>query len=182
MHPVRADREYEFVLRMREVGVSGSLELGARGPGGVVTAGPWVARDAYIAETAVAIDRLSAKIERLERREEALAKQVAELIQHAQQTSRFQALMESLRNSRDYKLDEMMRQLKDVRARVETMEGPRADYNSLTYKTFIAVDRKLAEIEVALSRPAPTGRRRLAVLAAAVTATAFALSVTTGVL
>jgi hypothetical protein len=50
---------------------------GAKSSGGVVTAGPWSARDSYVAETAVTIDRLTAKLERLERREEALKQQVA---------------------------------------------------------------------------------------------------------
>lgn len=128
-----------------------SQDVGLRGPKGVVTAGPWIGRDSYIAETAVTLDRLTAKIERLERREEALNKRVAELVEHAQQAGRFQALAESLRNSRDYKLDEIMRQVKDARARLEAMEGPRADYNGVTYKSFIAVDRKLAELSAVLA-------------------------------
>lgn len=126
----------------------GSQELGARGPGGVVTSGPWAHRDNYIAETAVTLDRLTAKIERLERREDALKKQVAELIEQAAHASRLQALAESLRNSRDYKLDEVLRQVKDVRNRLDAMEGPRSDFNGLTYKTFAAIDRRLGELSV----------------------------------
>lgn len=112
----------------------------------IVTGGPWTARDAYIAETAVTLDRLTAKIERLERQEEALAKRVADLTEHAQQANRLQALAESLRNSRDYKLDEIFRLVKDVRGRVEAIEGPRTEFNTLTHKTFGAIDRKLAEL------------------------------------
>ena len=154
-----------FVMRKGEVRVLGSQELGARSPGNVVTAGPWTARDAYIAETAVTIDRLSAKIERLERREEVLVQRVAELVEHAQQTSRFQSLAESLRNSRDYKLDEMSRLVKELRARIDAIEGPRVDFNGLTYKSFIAVDRKLTELSDVLVRKATPARRRIAHLA-----------------
>ncbi len=114
--------------------------------GNVVTGGPWATRDAYIAETAVALDRLAAKLERLERREEALAKRVEELTDHAHQATRFQALAESLRNARDYKLDEVFRMVRDVRGRVDAMEGPRAAFNTLTHKTFASVDRTLAEL------------------------------------
>lgn len=121
-----------------------SQDLGV--PSNVVTGGPWTARDAYIAETAVTLDRLTAKIERLERQEEALLKRVAELTEHAQQVNRFQALAESLRNSRDYKLDEVFRLVRDVRGRVEAIEGPRTEFNGLTHKTFGAIDRKLAEL------------------------------------
>jgi uncharacterized protein YoxC len=112
----------------------------------VVTNGPWTGRDAYVAETAVTLDRLTAKIERLERQEEALLKRVAELTEHAQQAGRLQALAESLRNSRDYKLDEVFRLVRDVRGRVDAIEGPRTEFNALTHKTLGAIDRKLAEL------------------------------------
>jgi phage shock protein A len=145
-----------------EVSVGRTEELGAKGPGGVVTAGPWNVRDSFVAETAVALDRLAAKVERLERREEALKAQVGELLDHAQQTYRFQALAESLRNSRDYKLDEMVRLVKDVRARVEAVEGPRAEFSGLTYKSLVAVDRKLAELAATDAREARLASRLLA--------------------
>ncbi len=135
-----------------EVGVLGSQDLGARGPSGVVTAGPWIARDSYVAETAVAIDRLTAKIERLERREEVLKAQVAELIEHAQQASRLQALAESLKNSRDFKVDEMVRMIKDLRARLDAVEGPRGEYGGITHKNLAAMDRKLAELSTSTGR------------------------------
>lgn len=124
----------------------GTQEFGAKSSGGVVTAGPWSSRDSYVAETAVLIDRLAAKIERLERREEALTAKVADLIEHAQQSGRLQALAESLRNSRDYKLDETIRQMKELRGRVDAVEGPRSDYALLTHRSFVAIDRKFAEI------------------------------------
>ena len=127
---------------------------GAKSSGGVVTAGPWSARDSYVAETAVTIDRLTAKLERLERREEALKQQVAELLEHAQQSTRFQALAESLRNSRDYKLDETVRLVKELRARVESLEGPRGEYGNLTHKSFAEVNRKLAELSAGQMRGA----------------------------
>lgn len=116
-------------------------------------------RDSFVAETAVTLDRLTAKIERLERREEALKAQVAELVEHAQQANRLQALAESLRNSRDYKLDEMTRLVKDLRARMEAIEGPRADFNALSCKSFIAIDRKLAELAATDTREARLARR-----------------------
>jgi hypothetical protein len=124
-----------------------------------VTAGPWTGRDSYIAETAVTIDRLTAKIERLERQEDALAKRVAELVEHAQQANRFQALAESLRNSKDYKLDETLRLVKDLRGRIGAAEGPRADFNGLTYKSFVAVDRKLTELSAGQAREADRSGR-----------------------
>ncbi len=161
-----------------EVGVLGSQDLGARGPSGVVTAGPWIARDSFIAETAVTIDRLTAKIERLERREEALKAQVAELTEHAQQASRLQSLAESLKNSRDFKLDEMVRLIKDVRGRVETLEGPRAEYHGLTHKSLVAIDRKLAELSSLEIRDAGLiSRLKMAGMVAVVSLSAVVASV-----
>lgn len=121
---------------------------------GIVTTGPWSLREGFVAETAVAIDRLVAKVERLERREEALKGQVSDLLDHAHQAQRFQALAESLRNSRDYKMDEMLRVVKDMRARLEAVEGPRADYGRVTHKSLVAVDHKLAELAATDAREA----------------------------
>ncbi|WP_072395943.1 hypothetical protein [Hyphomicrobium sp. CS1GBMeth3] len=121
---------------------------------GIVTTGPWNARDGFVAETAVAIDRLTAKLERLERREEALKGQVSDLLDHAQQAQRFQALAESLRNSRDYKVDEMLRLVKDLRARLDAVEGPRAEFGRITYKSLVDVDRKLAALAATDAREA----------------------------
>lgn len=136
----------------------GSSDLGARSPSGVVTAGPWSPRDSYVAETAVVLDRLTAKVERLERREEALNAQVAELIAHAQQANRFQALAESLRNSREFKLDEMLRQVRAVRERVDVIEGPRSEFLRLELKSLVAADQKLAHLADAAARAARGSR------------------------
>jgi hypothetical protein len=157
---------------------AGVLESGGKTPNSVVTTGPWAgARDGYIAETAIAIDRLSARIERLERREVALEKQVADLLDHAHQSTRFQALAESLRNSRDYKLDEIIRMIKDLRGRMDAVEGPRAAFNGLTYKTFAAIDGKLAELSLKSAQETVAGRRvRLVGLVALVSAAGFAAS------
>lgn len=135
-------------------------DSGAKTSGGVVTTGPWASmRDGYIAETAIAIDRLIARVERLERREAVFEKQIADLLSHAHQASRFQALAESLRNSRDYKLDEIMRIAKDLRGRLDAVEGPRADFQKITYKTFAAIDGKLTELAARAARNAAVGRR-----------------------
>lgn len=144
-----------------EVGVLGSQDLGSRNPSNVVTAGPWMARDAYVAETAVTLDRLLAKVERLERREEALNTRVMELTESAQQATRLQALSESLRNSRDYKVGELTRQIKDVRARLDGIEGTRGAAGGLQFRTLADIDRKLGELS-ALERRTETMARRLA--------------------
>lgn len=155
----------EFVMRA-EVDVLGSQDLGARSPGNV-TAGPWTARDAYVAETAITLDRLLAKVERLERRDEALTARIAELSEHAQQASRLQSLSESLRNSRDYKVGELTRQIKDLRTRTDAIEGPRSALAGLACKSLVDIDSKLSDLSKALTPRPRLSREKFAHLLAA---------------
>lgn len=120
--------------------------LSANDQGAVVTAGPWTTRDGYVAETSIKLDRLQAKIDRLEHINDALKQDVAALVEKAQQASRFRAFEENLRNAREYKLDELVRSVRDVKARLEQLEGPRTKFAGLTYRSFDAVDKKLIEL------------------------------------
>ena len=120
--------------------------LGANEQGSIVTSGPWTARDGFIADTAIRLDRLQAKIDRLEAQGEGYRRQVAALTEDGQQATRFQAFEESLRNSREYKIDELLRSVKELKGRLDAIEGPRSAYGVLTYKTFEAIDLKLSEL------------------------------------
>jgi len=120
--------------------------LGANDQGSVVTSGPWTARDGFIADTAIRLDRLQAKLERLELQNEGLRRQVAGVVEEGQQANRFQAFEESLRNAREYKIDEVLRQVKELKVRLDEIEGPRSAFGGLTYKTFEAIDQKLTEL------------------------------------
>jgi hypothetical protein len=42
--------------------------------------------------------------------------------------------------------------VKDVKGRLDQIEGGRATFNGLTYKTFETIDKKLAELHVFQSR------------------------------
>jgi chromosome segregation ATPase len=119
---------------------------------GVVTTGPWAARDSFVAETAIKLDRLQAKIERLEHQGELVKHHVAELVDNAHQANRLQTFEESLRNAREYKIDELLRSAKDAKARLDQIEGSRAVFNNLTYKSFEAVDKKLGELHAFQTR------------------------------
>ncbi len=119
---------------------------------GVVTPGPWVARDGFVADTAVRLDRLQAKLERLEHQGELVKHHMAELMDNAHQANRLQAFEESLRNSREYKIDDLLRCVKDVKGRLDQIEGGRATFNGLTYKSFEAIDKKLIELHIFQSR------------------------------
>jgi hypothetical protein len=122
--------------------------LGASEQSGVVTTGPWAARDGFVADTAIRLDRLQSKIERLEHQGELVKHHMSELMDNAHHANRLQAFEESLRNSREYKLDDLVRSIKDVKGRLDQIEGGRSVFNGLTYKSFEAIDKKLAELHV----------------------------------
>lgn len=108
--------------------------------------GKWIGRDNFIADAAVQIDRLNATVARLERELEKSRTTVAEMAEESSRTRRFQAFETSLENSRDYKLTDVQRSCRDLKGRLDAIEGDRSTFAGLTYKTFEAVDRKLAEL------------------------------------
>lgn len=112
----------------------------------VVANGSWAGRDGYVAETAVQFDRVNATIARLEREVERSRQTLAEMTEEAGRGRRFQAFEENLRNSRDYKITDMQRGFRDLKSRLDAIEGERSTFVGLTYKSFCDVDRKLAEL------------------------------------
>ena len=112
----------------------------------VVANGPWAGRDGFVAETAVQFDRVNATIARLEREVERSRQTLAEMTEEAGRGRRFQAFEENLRNSRDYKITDMQRGFRDLKSRLDAIEGEKSAFVGLTYKSFCDVDRKLAEL------------------------------------
>jgi hypothetical protein len=108
--------------------------------------GKWVGRDGFVAEAAVQFDRIHANIARLERELEKSRATVAEMAEEASRLQRFQAFEETLKNSRDYKITDLQRSCKDMKARLDAIEGDRSTFAGLTFKSFEPVDRKLAEL------------------------------------
>jgi hypothetical protein len=105
-----------------------------------------VGRDGFVAEAAVQFDRISANIARLERELEKSRATVAEMAEEAGRNRRFQAFEVSLENSRDYKITDLQRTCKDVKGRLDAIEGERGTFAGLTYKSFSQIDRRLAEL------------------------------------
>lgn len=136
----------------------GASEFSVRDQGAVVTQGPWVARDSSASETALQVERLCAKLARLEHQGEVVNHHVTTLMDNARQATRFQAFAESLRNAREFKIDELQRTVRDVRARLEQVQGPKSKQSSLTYKSFETVDEKLRELAALQGRVASIER------------------------
>jgi hypothetical protein len=141
----------------------------------VVTQGPWLGRDGFVAETAVQFDRVNAVIARLEREAEKARQTIAEMAEEANRTRRFQSFEETLKNSRDNKITDMQRGFRDLRSRLDAIEGGKSAFAGLTYKSFEAIDKKLAELSAlqALCAKSEENLRRNAMLVAAAAALAL---------
>lgn len=111
-----------------------------------ITAMPRGGRDGFIAETAIRIDRLEAAAARLERDMEHARAGLLALLESAEQTKRLHTFEESLRNSREYKIDEFVRTSRDLKSRLDRLEGERSTFGALSYCTFEAVNKRLQEL------------------------------------
>jgi hypothetical protein len=112
----------------------------------VVAQGPWLGRDGFVAETAVQFDRVNSSIMRLERELEKSRQTIAEMVEETNRARRFQSFEDTLKNSRDYKFTDLQRGQRDLKGRLDAIEGERSIYAGLTYKSFEAIDRKLVEL------------------------------------
>jgi hypothetical protein len=142
----------------------------------VVTQGPWLGRDGFVAETAVQFDRVQASIARLERDLEKTRQSLAEMAEEASRTRRFQSFEDTLKNARDNKLEILQRSVHDLKARLDAIEGEKSTFVGLTYKSFEAIDKKLSEVSAvqALVERAENNIRRSTILFVAVAAVAIA--------
>ena len=136
----------------------------------VVTQGPWLGRDGFIAETAVRFDRAEAATSRLEREAEKAQRVLEELAEEVHLMQRFESFEHSLRNSRDTKIKEMEQGFQDLRARLDVIQGKKSTFVGLNYKTFETIDKKLAELSALQVRVEKSERnmRRCVVLFGAV--------------
>jgi hypothetical protein len=141
--------------------------------------GPWLGRDGFVAEAAVQFDRINGSIARLERELERSRATVAEMAEEANRTRRFQSFEETLKNSHDYKITDLQRSCKGLKARLDTIEGDKTRFLGLTYKSFEPIDRKLAELsalQMQVERAEGAARRNEVLFFAALAVAAVALA------
>ena len=89
------------------------------------------------------------------------------MAEESNRTRRFQAFEETLKNSRDIKITELQRGVRDLKARLDAIEGDRSTFSGLTYKSLAPIDAKLAELSALQLRfeKAEQSLRRNAMLA-----------------
>lgn len=115
--------------------------------------------DGFIAETAIKLDRLQAIVTTLDHETRESKKALSELTDLADRARRTQAFEETLRNAREYKIDEMVRCCRDLKARLDHIEGNRARFMSLPQNTFADLNDKLAELETVKAAVEASERR-----------------------
>ncbi len=115
--------------------------------------------EGFIAETAIKLDRLQALVTSLDRDTRESKKALTELTDLADRSRRTQAFEESLRNAREYKIDELVRSCRDIKSRLDHIEGNRAKFTAMPCNSFEAVNVKLAELEAAKEDVERSNRR-----------------------
>ena len=108
--------------------------------------GKWIAHEGFVAEAAVQFDRINGTVARLEHELEKARTTIAEMTEEVNRNRRFQAFDKSVENSHDYKISDLQRCSRDLKARLDQIEGDKTAYSGITYKSFVAMDRKLAEL------------------------------------
>ena len=139
----------------------------------------WVGRDGFVAEAAVQFDRINGTIARLERELEKSRQSIAEMAEEASRTRRFQAFEETLKNSHDYKITELQRCCKDIKSRLDTIEGDKTTFLGLPFKSFEPINRKLAELgalQMQVERAENAARRNEVLFFGALAVAAIALA------
>jgi DNA repair exonuclease SbcCD ATPase subunit len=107
---------------------------------------PKFSREGFVAETAIRLDRLQASVQRLEREAAGVKGALDELAEASDQIKRFRAFEETMRNAREYKIDELMRCTRELKSRVAQIEGDRTKLPALRYNSIERIDRKLSDL------------------------------------
>ena len=124
----------------------------------VVPMAPWVARDGFIAETAIRLDKLQALIDKFTAEFCKSRETLENVRQDLRQLQRERSFEDSLRNSREMKLDEITRTVRDLKDRMNAIAGTPAAFGGLTHKNFQSVDAKLIELTQANEKVTRLGR------------------------
>lgn len=108
---------------------------------------PLIARDSFVADTAVKMEQMHATLRLLSRDMSQLAGAVADLQKATEDERHYRNFRMGEQRSRESKLDEVLRKCRDLKARLDRIEytSPRGDYHA--YTSFEAISRKLAEFD-----------------------------------
>lgn len=119
---------------------SKAFERAASGP-----AVQLIARDAFVAETAVKLDQLTVEMKSFGRELDLIRSDLAELRDDSQRSYRFSEFLDREHKARATKLDELARRFDYLKTRFDAIDGnAKGDYHA--FRSFEAVSRRLTEL------------------------------------
>lgn len=104
-----------------------------------------IARDAFVAETAVKLDQLALEMKNLARELQLVKGDIAELRDGASRSYRFSEFLDREHKTRSAKVEDLARRFDYLKSRFDAIDGnSKGDYHA--FQTFEAVSRRLTEL------------------------------------
>lgn len=104
-----------------------------------------IARDAFVAETAVKLDQMGLEMKALSRELQLMKSDIAELRDEASRGYRFSEFIDREHKMRTTKLEELSRRFDYLKSRFDAIDGnSKGDYHA--FQSFEAVSRRLTEL------------------------------------
>ncbi len=103
-------------------------------------------RDRFVANTSIKIEQLQSTVARLEREMQVLNAALAELREMREQQQRLSMFQQGEARVRERKLEELVRAVREHKARLDKIENPDGSGDYHHFNTFAAVSRQLAQI------------------------------------
>ncbi len=104
-----------------------------------------IARDTFVAETAVKLDQINLEMKSLMRELQLVKSDIAELRDEASRSYRFSEFVDREHKARTAKLEELSRRFDYLKSRFDTIDGnSKGDFHA--FQTFEAVSRRLTEL------------------------------------
>lgn len=117
-----------------------ALERAASGP-----AVQLIARDTFVAETAIKLDQMSVEMKSLARELQLVKGDIAELRDEGSRNYRFAEFLDREHKTRAAKLEDLSRRFDYLKSRFDAIDGnSKGDYQA--FQTFEAVSRRLTEL------------------------------------
>lgn len=106
-----------------------------------------IARDAFVAETAIKLDQMGLEVKSLGREMQLLKGDMAELRDEASRSYRFSEFLDREHKARTTKLEDLARRFDYLKSRFDAIDGnSKGDYHA--FQNFEAVSRRLTELGV----------------------------------
>ena len=104
------------------------------------------ARDNFVAATAVKLEQLQAIVARVEREVDETRALYSELSEKAEQNHRFYAFQQNEKRMKELRLDELLRSCKEIKQRLDRIEGTDRPVVNFSETTFESVNKRITEL------------------------------------